>query len=181
MIESLYEVLRLVDGDRTPTMGLVYAKLEVAKKRIIAASAKYAHMLIDIVEDSWDRQMSRDLHMTAYYLHPGFQHEDELAYRDDLLGAVTSVVDRMSRNHEKAAAALNELKYFREGIGSFGDPSAIASRQKLDPGEWWLSYGRSLTTLREITIRVLSQTSSSSGCERNNWSTFALIHTKMRN
>ncbi|MQM21881.1 hypothetical protein Taro_054927, partial [Colocasia esculenta] len=69
----------------------------------------------------------------AYYLHPGFQHEDELAYRDDLLGAVTSVVDRMSQSHEKAAAALNELKYFCEGIGSFGDPSAIASRQKLDP------------------------------------------------
>ncbi|MQL89652.1 hypothetical protein Taro_022233 [Colocasia esculenta] len=39
----------------------------------------------------------------------------------------------MSRSHEKAAAALNELKYFHEGIGSFGDPSAIASRQKLDP------------------------------------------------
>ncbi|MQM04650.1 hypothetical protein Taro_037452 [Colocasia esculenta] len=69
----------------------------------------------------------------AYYLHPGFQHEDELAYRDDLLGAVTSVVDRMSQSHEKAAATLNELKYFREGIGSFGEPSAIASRQKLDP------------------------------------------------
>ncbi|MQM15139.1 hypothetical protein Taro_048076 [Colocasia esculenta] len=85
MIEPLYEVLRLVDGDRTPTMGLVYAKLEVAKKRIIVA---------------------RGVH--AYYLHPTFQHEDELAYRDDLLGAVTSVVDRMSRNHEKAATALNE-------------------------------------------------------------------------
>ncbi|MQM09651.1 hypothetical protein Taro_042528 [Colocasia esculenta] len=39
----------------------------------------------------------------------------------------------MSRNHEKAVAALNELKYFREGIGSFGDPSAVAPQQKLDP------------------------------------------------
>ena len=29
-------------------------------------------------------------------------------------------------------------------------------------------------------MKVLSQTSSSSGCERN-WSTFALIHTKVRN
>ncbi|MQL87763.1 hypothetical protein Taro_020319, partial [Colocasia esculenta] len=81
--------------------------------------------------------------MAAYYLHPGFQHDDELVYRDDLLGAVTSVVDRMSQSHENAAAALNELKYFREGIGSFGDPSAIASRQKLDPerGEMELDEG----------------------------------------
>ncbi|MQL97163.1 hypothetical protein Taro_029848 [Colocasia esculenta] len=111
MIEPLYEVLRIVDGDRTPTMGLVYAKLEVAKKRIIAESPKYSHMFIDIIEDRWDRQMSRDLHMA---------------------------------------------------------------------GEWWLSYGRTSPTLREIAIRVLSKTSSSSGCERN-WSTFALIHTKVRN
>ncbi|MQL86488.1 hypothetical protein Taro_019029 [Colocasia esculenta] len=110
MIEPLYEVLRLVDSNRTAMMWLVYAKLEVAKKRIIATSAKYSYMFIDIVKDRWDRQMSRDLHM-----------------------AVTSVVDRMSRNHEKVAAALNELKYFREGIGSFDDPSAIASQQKLDP------------------------------------------------
>ncbi|MQM02666.1 hypothetical protein Taro_035441 [Colocasia esculenta] len=51
MIEPLYEVLRLVDGDRTPTMGLVYAKLEAAKKRIIATLPKYSHMFIDIVED----------------------------------------------------------------------------------------------------------------------------------
>ncbi|MQL72165.1 hypothetical protein Taro_004512 [Colocasia esculenta] len=103
-------VLRLVDGDRTLTMGLVYAKLEAAKKRILATSAKYVHMFINIIKDRWDRQMSRNLHMAAYYLHPGFQHEDEIAYRDDLLGAITS-----------------GLKYFREGIGSFGDPSVIAS------------------------------------------------------
>ncbi|MQM05239.1 hypothetical protein Taro_038046 [Colocasia esculenta] len=180
MIEPLYEVLRIVDGDRTPTMGLVYAKLEVAKKRIIATSPKYSQMFINIIEDRWDRQISRDLHMAAYYLHPGFQHEDVLVYRDDLLGALTSVVDRMSQSHEKVAASLNELKYFHEGIGSFGDPSVIASRQKLDPGEWWLSYGRTSPTPRETAIRVLSQTSSSSGCERN-WSTFALIHTKVRN
>ena len=46
--------------------------------------------------------------------------------------------------------------------------------------EWWLNYGSSSPILRKIAIRVLSQTSSSSGCERN-WSTFALIHTKIRN
>ena len=37
-----------------------------------------------------------------------------------------------------------------------------------------------LHTLRKFVIKVLSQTASSSACERN-WSTFALIHTKQRN
>ena len=46
--------------------------------------------------------------------------------------------------------------------------------------EWWFMYGNQTPTLRNLTIKVLSQTASSSICERN-WSTFALIHTKQRN
>ncbi|KAK2662849.1 hypothetical protein Ddye_001423 [Dipteronia dyeriana] len=41
-------------------------------------------------------------------------------------------------------------------------------------------YGNCAPSLRAIAVRILSQTSSSSACERN-WSTFALIHTKQRN
>ncbi|MQL92660.1 hypothetical protein Taro_025289 [Colocasia esculenta] len=56
-------VLRVVDGDRRPSIGLVYAKLEAAKKKIREVSPRYAHLVLDVVEDRWDRQMSRDLHM----------------------------------------------------------------------------------------------------------------------
>ncbi|XP_050156185.1 uncharacterized protein LOC126630061 [Malus sylvestris] len=41
-------------------------------------------------------------------------------------------------------------------------------------------YGTDALTVRKLAIKVLSQTASSSACERN-WSTFALIHTKQRN
>ena len=41
-------------------------------------------------------------------------------------------------------------------------------------------YGNHAPTLRNLAFKVLSQTASSSVCERN-WSTFALIHTKQRN
>ena len=41
-------------------------------------------------------------------------------------------------------------------------------------------YGNHAPTLRNLALKVLSQTASSSACERN-WSTFALIHTKQRN
>ena len=46
--------------------------------------------------------------------------------------------------------------------------------------EWWFIYGSHAPTLRNLAIKVLSQTAFSSACERN-WSTFALIHTKQRN
>ena len=41
-------------------------------------------------------------------------------------------------------------------------------------------YGNHAPTLRNLALKVLSQTASSLACERN-WSTFALIHTKQRN
>ena len=46
--------------------------------------------------------------------------------------------------------------------------------------EWWFMYGNHTPTLRNLAIKVPSQTASSSACERN-LSTFALIHTKERN
>ncbi|WOL11775.1 hypothetical protein Cni_G20539 [Canna indica] len=46
--------------------------------------------------------------------------------------------------------------------------------------ERWLQFRTVAPTLRKIATRILLQTTSSSGCERN-WSTFALIHTKLRN
>ncbi|KAK8938660.1 hypothetical protein KSP39_PZI011656 [Platanthera zijinensis] len=41
-------------------------------------------------------------------------------------------------------------------------------------------FGSSAPQLQKLAIRILSQTSSSSGCERN-WSVFEQIHTTRRN
>jgi hypothetical protein len=45
---------------------------------------------------------------------------------------------------------------------------------------WWRSYGARSPNLQKLAIRILSQTCSSSGCERN-WSVFEKIHAKKRN
>ncbi|MQM02888.1 hypothetical protein Taro_035659 [Colocasia esculenta] len=117
IIEPLYEVLRVVDADRRPSIGLVYAKLESAKKKIREVSPWYAHLVLDVVEGRWDRQMSRDLHKAAYYLHPAHHYTHELAYEDDLMAVFTRV-----------------MKSFREAIGGFVEPSAIAGRVRIDGG-----------------------------------------------
>ncbi|MQM07838.1 hypothetical protein Taro_040685 [Colocasia esculenta] len=58
--------------------------------------------------------MSRDLHMAAYYLHHAYHYALELSYEDDL------------------TAAFTRMKSFREGVGSFAEPSAIAGRDRID-------------------------------------------------
>jgi hypothetical protein len=45
---------------------------------------------------------------------------------------------------------------------------------------WWESFASQCPQLQKFAIRVLSQTCSASGCERN-WSIFERIHTKKRN
>ncbi|MQM13850.1 hypothetical protein Taro_046777 [Colocasia esculenta] len=110
------QVLRVVDGDRRPTIELVYAKIEAAKK-IREVSPCYAHLVLDVVEDRWDRQMSRDLYMAAYYLHPAYHYALELSYEDDL------------------TAAFTRMKSFREGVGSFAKPSAIAGWDRINSEE----------------------------------------------
>ena len=46
--------------------------------------------------------------------------------------------------------------------------------------DWWWSYGGQCKTLQKLVVCIVAQCNSSSGCERN-WSTFALVHTKLRN
>jgi len=43
-----------------------------------------------------------------------------------------------------------------------------------------MSFGAHVPDLQKVAVRVLSQVSSASACERN-WSTFDFIHSKKRN
>jgi hypothetical protein len=45
---------------------------------------------------------------------------------------------------------------------------------------WWQMFGYSTPTLQKLTMRLVSQCASAIGCKQN-WSTFAFIHTKVRN
>jgi hypothetical protein len=45
---------------------------------------------------------------------------------------------------------------------------------------WWMMFGGSTPQLQRLALRLVSQCVSSSGCERN-WSTLALLHTKVCN
>ncbi|MQL81748.1 hypothetical protein Taro_014212 [Colocasia esculenta] len=128
-------IFRVVDRDRRPTIGLVYAKIEAAKKKIRDVSPRYAHLVLDLVEDRWDRQISRDLHIVAYYLHLAYHYAMELSYDDDLTAAFMRVVERLSRSALNATyTLLRQMKIFREGVGSFAEPSAIAGRDRIDGG-----------------------------------------------
>ncbi|KAL0384654.1 UNVERIFIED_CONTAM: hypothetical protein Sradi_2859700 [Sesamum radiatum] len=75
---------------------------------------------------------------------------------------------------------LHEIRLFRDRLESFGQELALETSKNTQPDEWWKLFGASAPNLQQLAIRILGQTSSSSGCERN-WSVFERIHTKKRN
>ncbi|XP_077232424.1 uncharacterized protein LOC143869749 [Tasmannia lanceolata] len=88
---------------------------------------------------------------------------------------------RFATNYVALQSMLDKkIKAFRDAVGAFGVASAVAGRSNTTPAEWWVLYGTDAPNLRSLAINFLSQTASSSGCERN-WSTFNFIHSKPRN
>ncbi|KAL9660590.1 hypothetical protein QQ045_025407 [Rhodiola kirilowii] len=72
------------------------------------------------------------------------------------------------------------MRLFKNAEGDFGRQTAIHDRNTVMPDQWWESYGCDAPNLQKLAIRILSQTCSSSGYERN-WSVFEHIHSKKRN
>ncbi|RVW92586.1 hypothetical protein CK203_039385 [Vitis vinifera] len=117
---------------------------------------------------------------TSILLESKIQYRCGVGSDPELLQAVHDVFAKLDLTTESLGQFGNELVLFRDAKRGFDDRAAIAARSTMVPAEWWFMYGNQTPTLRKLAIKVLSQTASSTACERN-WSTFALIHTKQRN
>ncbi|KAM2916542.1 hypothetical protein FF1_045441 [Malus domestica] len=98
----------------------------------------------------------------------------------NLIRVVHNVYSKLDPASPAVGQFGNELTWFKDAKRTFGEPTSVAARTNMSPTEWWIMYGTDAPTVRKLAIKVLSQTASSSACERN-WNTFALIHTKQRN
>ena len=50
----------------------------------------------------------------------------------------------------------------------------------MEPYQWWLTFGATKPCLQKAAINILSQSPTSSACERN-WSTYDWVMSKKRN
>ncbi|XP_039119289.1 uncharacterized protein LOC120255512 [Dioscorea cayenensis subsp. rotundata] len=183
--EPLVRVLRIVDGDDRPAMGFIYEAINKAREEMrkrFQRRKKRVEPYLKIVDSRWDRQLHKNLHAAGYWLNPRFQYNNqEMENHKHTISGLLDVIERYSNENSDLRSKLtSEMKFFRTAQGDFGRRSAISDRNLMAPDEWWLCYGTSTPNLQKLAIRVLSQTCSSSGCERN-WSIFEHIHSKKRN
>ncbi|KAL8519839.1 hypothetical protein ACS0TY_010687 [Phlomoides rotata] len=209
IMEPLMRLLRICDTDEKPSLGYVYEGLSRAirgTKEIFNNQESKYKPFVDIINKRWDKMLRKRLHAAAYWLNPAFQydpnsslHNEPEAYKG-LLGIIQDL-------HPDTPGIMQEVTMFREGKKCFGIPLAKKEAKTTTPGtfhyilhcsyefifdsvyikfvhmmidEWWRLFGVDAPHLQNLAIRILSQTSSSSGCEHN-WSVFERIHTKKRN
>ena len=70
--EPLVKVLRMVDGDK-PTMGFIYEAMDQAKEATKEAYGGKRQKYIPlwrIIDERWNKQLHRPLHVAGYYLNP---------------------------------------------------------------------------------------------------------------
>ncbi|KAK5794699.1 hypothetical protein PVK06_035940 [Gossypium arboreum] len=89
-------------------------------------------------------------------------------------------MERLEPSLDTQVRMVNQLLLFRDKHETFGTPQAQRAWKQMNLAEWWIIYGTCVPELQKLPIKVLSQTTSASNCERN-WSTFSYIHTKARN
>ncbi|XP_052621719.1 uncharacterized protein LOC111895113 [Lactuca sativa] len=179
----LLRLLRLCDSDEKPALGYVYEGMYRARRGVKELFKKKKELYkpyTDIIDRRWDKMLRKSIHYAAYWLNPVFQynHENVCSKREVFQGVLDMV-----ENNFSGTSILDltlSLGKFRDSEGTFGRYSAIASRTSTRPDEWWKLFGEDTLILQKFAIRILSQTASSSGCERN-WSVFERIHTKKRN
>ncbi|XP_057970336.1 uncharacterized protein LOC131159441 [Malania oleifera] len=179
--EPLVKVLKLVDGDEKPTMGFIYEAIDRAKLAI-QKDCRFYKDYWKIIDNRWSFQLHQDLHAAGYFLNPQFLYgappSPEVAR--EVMDGVKKVITKLVPDIDTQIRAINQLLLYRDRQETFGTPLAQRAVKQTNPAEWWIHYGLCAPELQRIAIRVLSQTTSASNCERN-WSTFSLIHTKTRN
>ena len=140
----LVKVLRLVDGDRKPSMAFLYGELLQTKLEIKEAlnnvEQHYLPIFAIIDEKSKDR-LDTPLHLTAYLLNPYYFYKDLSIFGDEVVstGFTTFAEMYFPNNLDMQDIIVNiEFTKYSRKEGSFGKPLAakgcLKNDDNYDPG-----------------------------------------------
>ncbi|CAH1421395.1 unnamed protein product [Lactuca virosa] len=123
-------------------------------------------------------RLDSSLHLTSYLLNPYYHYKDpQLQYDPDIINAVLDFFDTLlCDNFEMQRQIVTiDLPKYKKKVDRFGCDLAIKNCRvndvEFDLASWWGLFGITSPHLTNIAMRILSLTSSSSGCEKN-WSTY---------
>ncbi|XP_025702569.1 uncharacterized protein [Arachis hypogaea] len=164
IVGPLIKLLRLVDADEKPSLGIMYEGIKRAKNsiKIMFRNRKAAYTpYTSILKMRWYKHLKRDLHAAAYFLNPDIFYSEGFVEKANVLRSLLDFLD-VEILCDDSVAAMQEIQLYRNCKEIFGMESSKRAASRLE------------------LVSLLHQTSSSFGCERN-WSFFEQIHSKRRN
>ncbi|WVZ53653.1 hypothetical protein U9M48_004562 [Paspalum notatum var. saurae] len=182
-VTTLYSVFRFVDQDKNGTICGFVPRMLHAQSEIFAklkhdknASRDIINRLNEVINKRTRYLVNGTLMSAGAGLDPYALYASKLVKNPSVVLAVTMAIKKLASSPSEASMAIDQFtKTFSKQEKLFASLEARSSalRRETSPAEWWNSYGGQCKELQKIAIRIVSQCSSSSGCERN-WSTFAL-------
>ncbi|XP_030959348.1 uncharacterized protein LOC115981337 [Quercus lobata] len=131
----LLKVLRLVDSD-TPPMGFIYQEMEKAKEEIqknFNNVQKSYKEIWDIIDDRWEMQLHRPLHVAGYYLNPSIHYDPSFDPGSDIKLGLYTCLQRMVPEVSDRKKIDMQLEKFKQAKGLFGIEAAILARDTKQP------------------------------------------------
>ncbi|XP_019429281.1 PREDICTED: uncharacterized protein LOC109336907 [Lupinus angustifolius] len=164
IVAPLICLLRIVDVDDRLSLPYVYDGMRRARKTIKSVFMNKKSLYkpyTRVMKQRWDKQLRTKLHCGAYFLNPAFYYDkDNFCIK---IGVQKGWLDVLqAKVTTRKTEFLKQSCIYHDKVESFGNTMAIETIKHLRPS------------------KILSQTTSSSGCERN-WSVFERIHTTKRN
>ncbi|XP_052118718.1 uncharacterized protein LOC127748378 [Arachis duranensis] len=151
LVGPLIKLLRLVDADEKPSLGIVYEGMQRAKIAIktMFRNRKSSYTpYTSILKMRWDRHLKRDLYAAAYFLNPHFFYSEGFVEKANILRSLLDLFD-IETLCDDSVAAMQEIQLYRDRKGSFGRESALKAIKRLEPGEWWRLHGGSAPNLQK--------------------------------
>ena len=105
------------------------------------------------------------LHAAACYLDPrffGIERNNDA----EVMNGLYDAIEWLTQYIEESRRLREQLWAYKLEEGLFGRASAKHYRANIPPGRWWQFYGAASCELQRFAIRVLSQGSSASPCEK---------------
>ncbi|KAK3024556.1 hypothetical protein RJ639_043496 [Escallonia herrerae] len=181
--EPLVRVLRLTDGDKKPSMGYLYEAIDKAKETIksnLKNRLSFYMPVLRVIDARWDKQLSSPLHSAGCFLNPRIFFKPSFKKQKEVTRGLLSTTTALVPDDYMQDLISSQLEEYKQATSDFGMPIAVRQHEKLNMVAWWEKFGNNCPNLQKFAIRVLSQCTSATRCERN-WSVFEFIHSKKRN
>eukprot|EP00261_Vitis_vinifera_P037401 XP_019078644.1 PREDICTED: uncharacterized protein LOC100260439 [Vitis vinifera] len=131
LMSPLMRLLRIFDCDERPSMGYVYEgmyRVRLGIKKLFNHNKRLYKPYTEIIKQHWDQQLQKNIHSVAYWFKPCFQYDQEnFCNKPTVIGGVMDVIDQKVLKGK--LETMNEMKLFRDRLGSFGRDLAYSSRE----------------------------------------------------